>query len=231
MIGHPDERQLNDFVDGALDATERAATAAHVDTCTVCGGRVAVLRTLQAQLRALPREIAPPDELLAAIHAGMAAGPAVSSEDEGSRHTSSPRWHARPALLAAAAVVLVAVSSATTALLLRSGASDPPAVTDATDSAGAPAARLVAAHPIERSYEAAIAELEREISAPGSALAPETLRVVEHNIRVIDQALAEARAALQADPSNAALADMLRSGYDRKLDVLRSAAAHVRPAS
>lgn len=229
MNEHLDERQLNDFVDDLLVAPERTAVETHVEACASCRTRAAALRELQAALRTLPREIAPPASLLAAIHADIDdaanADPAVG---RGAAAVRRP-WHARPALLAAAAVVLVVVSSATTALLLRGGADG--TVTGTVDTSAAATARLVAAHPLERSYEDAITELEYEITTQGSALAPETRRVVEHNLEIIDRALTEARAALRADPSNAALADLLRSGYERKLDVLRSAASHVRPAS
>jgi anti-sigma factor RsiW len=230
MNEHLDERQLNDFVDDLLVAPERTAVETHVEACASCRTRAAALRELQAALRTLPREIAPPASLLAAIHAGIDdAAHADRAVGRGGAPVHRP-WHARPALLAAAAVVLVAVSSTTTALLLRGGA-DGAAVTGAVDTSAAATARLVAAHPLERSYEDAITQLEHEITTQGSALAPETRRVVEHNLEIIDRALTEARAALRADPSNAALADLLRSGYERKLDVLRSAASHVRPAS
>ena len=44
-------------------------------------------------------------------------------------------------------------------------------------------------------------------------------------LRVIDQAIRESKAAVQRDGANALVIDMLRSAYEKKLDVLRRAAA------
>ena len=217
MSGHPDDTRLNDYVDGTLSGAEQEATAAHVGACLDCRRRAASLGALRAALASLPRDIAPPDDVLAAVHEAIdrQAVPAVGAARR-----------RRAALAAAAAVALVAASSAVTALLLRP---DPPVA--AVDSGRPGSVRLVAAHPLEHSWQDAIAELQRELDSSDSTLSPETRQVLESSLQLIDHALQEARAALLADPSNAALADVLRSGYERKLDVLRSAAEHTRPAS
>ena len=84
---------------------------------------------------------------------------------------------------------------------------------------------------MERSYEDAIADLQRALDDQQSGLAPETLRILQANLDIIDRALSESRAALHADPGNDALTEMLRSGYERKLDVLRSVSSHARARS
>jgi anti-sigma factor RsiW len=225
MTGHLTESVLHDFADGVLDAAAQAEAASHVGDCAACRARVDAVRRLQQSLRALPRDIAPPADVLAGVHARLDALPLRGSTL--APMAPSRGWYGRPALLAAAAVVLVLASSLTTALLLRRGADAPTAV---RENGPAGAARL-ASHPLERTYEEAIATLQQQLAAQQSTLSPDTRRIVEQNLQVIDRALGEARAALQADPANAALADVLRSGYERKLDVLRSAAEHARPAS
>jgi hypothetical protein len=55
-------------------------------------------------------------------------------------------------------------------------------------------------------------------------LAPETVRILEENLRIIDTAIQEARAALARDPQSAALGEMWRSAYQRKLELLEQAA-------
>jgi hypothetical protein len=141
-------------------------------------------------------------------------------------------WYVRPSVLAAAAVLLMMLSSAATVTWLRltddpagTGAAQPLAVTERGSSG------LVAVLAMERSYEDAIAEVQRALSEQPSSLTAETLRILQANIDIIDRALGEARAALHADPGNDALAEMLRSGYERKLDVLRSASSHGRARS
>jgi hypothetical protein len=46
---------------------------------------------------------------------------------------------------------------------------------------------------------------------------------LEANLKVIDKAIQESRAALAADPNSRELATMLSQSYDAKLDVLQRA--------
>ncbi|HSJ08704.1 MAG TPA: hypothetical protein VK928_02295 [Longimicrobiales bacterium] len=218
MNEHLDERQLNDCVDDALDAAERDVVMAHVAACDTCRDATERLRALRADLAALPRSIAPPAHVLMGVRAATAAPPHVARS-----------WHARPGVLAAAAVVLVALSSATTALLMRSPSAARPPAAMPTLTTGSTS--LVAVQAMERSYQDEIAQLQGVLRDQESNLAPETLAVLQANLEIIDRALAEARAALQADPGNDALNALVRSGYERKLDVLRSASSHTRVSS
>jgi hypothetical protein len=98
------------------------------------------------------------------------------------------------------------------------------AVTQPVASAPADAtSALVAFRPAEREYERAIGELAEVLEERRDQLAPETVRVVEENLEVIDRAIAESRAALAADPASAELTRMLADAYDAKLGVLRHA--------
>ena len=48
--------------------------------------------------------------------------------------------------------------------------------------------------------------------------------IVEKNLRLIDQAIAESKTALATDPANAFLSDRLTHAYDTKLQLLREIA-------
>jgi hypothetical protein len=243
MNHHLDEQQLNDCADNALGAAGFAAAEAHLRVCAACRERLDALRILKAQLASLPRDIAPPAHVLAGVHARIAeapmttATPMTAAAGASAQAISAPAgtaaaatWRVRPRLLAAAAVMLIAVSSAITVLLLRpSPDGSVPAIT--RDAVAPGATRLVRSSALEDTYEDAIAELERAFERQQDMLAPDTRRVLEHNLAIIDRALAESRAALAADPANAALADVIRSGYERKLDVLRSATTQARARS
>jgi hypothetical protein len=50
------------------------------------------------------------------------------------------------------------------------------------------------------------------------------VRVVEENLRIIDRAIAESRAALEADPNNVDLTHMLGGTYQQKIEMLQHAA-------
>jgi anti-sigma factor RsiW len=219
MSGHLDERQLNDCADDMLDPAEQDSVRAHLTSCDTCRDAVESLRLLRSDLADLPRSIQPPAHVLMGVRAGLAGAAA---------RPAAETWYMRPRLLAAAAVLLIALSSATTALLVREGSTS--AVPD-TGSFTAGSSSLVAVHALERSYEDEVAEVQRALLGQQSALSPETLRVLQANLDIIDRALDEARAALRADPANDALTDLVRSGYERKLDVLRSVSSHGRASS
>lgn len=221
MSGHLDERQLNDWVDGTLIPAEQAGVETHVASCNACRDAAERLRLLRSDLADLPRSIQPPAHVLMGVRAGML---------DTQRNPGRDTWYMRPRLLAAAAVLLVTISSAITALVVRqaddTGASPSLAVSPASSSSS-----LVAVHALERTYEDEIAELQRALRGQQSSLSPETLRVLQTNLEIIDRALGEARAALRADPGNDALTALVRSGYERKLDVLRSVRSHGRASS
>ena len=72
---HPTDDELNDLHDGLLPEAARATLAAHLAACTVCEDRAAALADLLDQLHGVPREIAPPDHLWAAVQSAIAATP------------------------------------------------------------------------------------------------------------------------------------------------------------
>jgi molecular chaperone DnaK (HSP70) len=77
---------------------------------------------------------------------------------------------------------------------------------------------------LEREYSEAVHELEMILRKSRGALAPETERIMEENLTIIDRAINEAQAALASDPNSEMLVDLLRSAYERKLELLRQAA-------
>lgn len=213
MIQHLDDQLLSDFLDDALDASERTRADAHLATCGACASRLELMRSVVTQATTLPRSVdVPPDEW-ERIRARIGA-----REWRGAGTT--PWWTRRTALLAAA-LALVMVSSGVTALLLRPELSvttqAPPPVIK-----GVPATARVAA--IEDEYAATTQQLERELAARKHALAPETIAAVERSLRTIDAAIAEAREALARDPGSETLERLLVAGHGQKIELLRRAA-------
>lgn len=204
---HPPFEQLSDFVDGRLAPANRLEIETHVALCSRCTRDRDRLEALLDQSRALPAEVAPPAEIWTAIHQRIA--PPRSS---GARRA----W-----LLAAAAVLLVAISSAVTALLVRR----PQAVAVRHEQPVPLAAvRLpVAARAVDADYQAVIRQLDESLAQRRTQLAPETIAKVEASLRIVDDAIGEARRALAADPANRDLVDLLAASYEHKLELLRRA--------
>jgi hypothetical protein len=124
--------------------------------------------------------------------------------------------------LAAAAIVLVASSAIATWWVgpgvggERQVALAAPAAGDVTMVAAVPAPpnRLVGE----------LATLQQVIDSARTRLDPNTLRVLERNLGVIEHAIADSRQALALDPGNEYLTHHLERVYERKLEYLRDAA-------
>ncbi|HEV7500825.1 MAG TPA: hypothetical protein VGQ33_12515, partial [Vicinamibacteria bacterium] len=167
-----------------------------------------------AQAAALPKEMAPARDLWPELSARLHGA-------EGVRLVARSR-SARlvlPATLAAAAAVLIAVS---TTLWNRDRF---PA---AAPAAGSPSAQPVAMGTVpvelldtEREYARASADLMAAIDRQKGTLAPETRALLDANLKTIDDALAQVRAALRQDPGNAQLTHLLTSTHQKKVDALQ----------
>jgi hypothetical protein len=83
---------------------------------------------------------------------------------------------------------------------------------------GAPSSVLLDS---EREYARATADLMAAIEAQKETLAPETRAVLDANLKTIDDALAQVRAALVKDPGNSQLAHLLTSTHQKKVDALQ----------
>ena len=75
-----------------------------------------------------------------------------------------------------------------------------------------------------RAYDREIEAMRSVVAARRESLDPVTVRVLERNLKIIDEAIAESRAALLQDPASGLLADQLTRSMRRKLDLLRTAA-------
>jgi anti-sigma factor RsiW len=221
---------IDDFVDGALDPRQEREVRRHLMQCDGCRAEERALRALLDDAAALPEEVFPDRDLWAEI------APRLQARTPGAVGQVEPAAPARTLrlprplpgwMLAAAAVVLVVASSLATlefasprggsVATLPTEQAAPPA-----SAGGAPTA-LVAFQPAEQEYERAIGDLTAVLEARRDQLAPETVAVLEENLRVIDRAIAESRAALADDPASGELTRMLADSYNAKLGVLRRA--------
>lgn len=216
LPGHiPDER-LHDYVDGALGPEEKRAVELHLTACLSCRRDEEALRGLTADLAALPKEIPP----LRDLRPGIAERIAASS-------APSPRQaiHVLRYPLAAAAILLVVATTWITAALVGGGANGPAAEAPGDDAPARSLAVTVDLGSLEAAYLPAIRQLAEALERRRSELSPETVRTLEHNLRVIDRAIEESRRALAADPGDRVLRELLVGSYEAKVEFLTRAAA------
>ncbi len=198
--------QLDAYVDDTLGTRERAAVEAHLAGCGACRAGLAELRSLVAAARALPPRIEPPHDLWTGIAARIT----------GRQQASGTVWWRERAFWAG-------VSAAAATLVLAFGVywlAGP----------GRPPRPAQGWGVVEAGYEQATAELARTLAVERQRLRPATVALVERNVRLIDAALREARAALARDPGNADLPHFVATAARQKGDLLQWA-ARTAPAS
>jgi hypothetical protein len=78
--------------------------------------------------------------------------------------------------------------------------------------------------PAELALSSEIDELQALLETRRTALEPETIRVVEENLAIIDAAVRQARAAVERDPGSGFLSGRLESALQKKVQLLRTVA-------
>lgn len=197
--------RLSEYLDGELSVEERRACEGHVAACPVCAAVLTDLRDVVARAQRL--EDRPPARDLWAEVADRVRAP------------RRRRIAFSVPQLLAASLALVVVSAGTAWLATSVG----------RDARPSGAAVLAAEQPVAvlaalPGYDAAVADLERVLEERRSQLDPATVRVLDENLAVIDQAIAEAYAALVRDPASQYLSQHLAETMWRKVRLLRRAA-------
>ena len=216
--------RLSEYVDGDLDAVTREALEAHLVTCAECRATRDELERVVARARRTGyRE--PTRDLWAGIEAGIATNASRAQPRVAGRRVFTLSL----ARLAAAAGIVTVLAGGTAWLIATKRVDTSPVISAGDDSTrdavradtggltlGAPALAVA-------SYRDAAADLERTFDAGRATLRPETMRVIENNLRTIDLAIAQADSALRRDPGSAYLNQYLAETMQRKLKLLRRA--------
>jgi len=88
----------------------------------------------------------------------------------------------------------------------------------------APSARLVSTKPsAEQVYTTEIARLRTIVERRRAQLDPVTIGVIERNLKVIDDAIAQCKLALTKDPASRYLMESLNNALENKVQLLRTA--------
>ena len=226
MTDHPGET-LSAYLDDELDVAARADVERHLAACDDCRAVVEDLRHLRVQAIIWSAEDKEPARDLWADVAGrLEARPAAA----GARVLPwyQRRWSVGIAELAVAASLVAAVTAGLmwprppqTGLSVDVG-TEP--VLAQVEPVGTPEGAITTVSFADAQFDAAVADLERVLRDQRDQLNPRTVLVLERNLQVIDDAIREARTALENDPANALLNAHLANARQRKLNLLRRAA-------
>jgi hypothetical protein len=229
--------RLSEYLDDELPPDERAAMEAHLRQCAACGAVLADLKRIVTRARGLEDRL--PDRdlwpgIAARIGASSGEVPAIDLGAERVRR----RWTFSLPQLIAAGIALMALSGGA-AWLLHPTAAPSVAAHDTTlatpiITVAIPSAVRAArdrAQLAGQSYAAAVADLERVLEQGRGRLDTTTVKVIERNLATIDSAIAQAQRAVAADSANVYLNSHLAETRQRKLELLRRAAALVSSVS
>jgi len=225
---------MHELIDGTIGAIRRAELERHLAECAECRSLLADMEAISNAAGTLDR-LEPPDGVWLQIAGRLRQEGRVTLPP-----ARQPAGGHHVALLAIAASLLVAVGAAIVMLLAQNRANP---------TGGAPAA--VTAHApgnadtdigvesveaefrlAEQHYQNAIAKLEQaarlDQTAAGqdpNALDAQTAAMLQKNLQVIDQAIAESRSALRSEPASAPARDSLFDALRRKVALLQDTIA------
>ena len=231
MTTHWAER-LSEYLDGELTPAERERCESHLASCAACKAVAdeirAVIQIARADADRDPNVDLWPVILQAVQGTGAVAGFSARSSARRKQFVFTlPQ-------LALAASLLIAVSAGVAYVATGRSSTSPspasPAVTEVPVQAFAeplmPVSSAVKrANFADEEFNRAVADLESVLADMRDELNPQTVMVIERNLAAIDQAIREARAALDADPANTFLNSHLADARRKKLDLLRRAMA------
>ena len=233
---HPAYREsIQELIDGTIGAIRRAELERHLDECAECRSFLADMEALRQTAGALD-QLEPPDGVWLQIAGRLRQEGRVQLPPAPSGR--SPRY----AMLAIAATLVLAVGGSIVALLTHYRSSTPPAATATTATPATPAANANADVGLEsveaefrlaeQHYQNAIAKLEQAArldqaasGTSGNTLDPQTAAMLQKNLQVIDQAIAESRDAVRSEPLSAAARDSLFDALKRKVALLQDTIA------
>jgi len=222
------EDAIGELVDSTLDPSARDALDRHLEGCAACRALVDDFRELRVRAAELPRQI-PPNRVWSSIAAALDddadAGSAATRGGVAGEWWRQASWRG----LAAAAVIVIVAGTAVWML---------PDVQPPNDATAPIAADAEAAETIiesvevelrlaEEHYENAISGLEQIATFDEEWLDPDVSATFEKNLGVIDQAIAESRAALRDEPTNQVARESLFDVMWRKVTLLQDTIALV----
>jgi hypothetical protein len=232
---HPESQTLSDYLDGDLSPLEVGRLETHLEECASCSDLLRELSEVQQVARTLPERL-PERDLWPGISEAILG--------EGLQHSKVIElhpWRQRPSekrgrrgfrlsyLQAAAAGVILALFSGAAGALLYG----PQPVSIAVPAPGpSPWVELVSQVSPELGDAAReVAQMEGLLAQHSDRMEEETVRILEKNLGIIDQAIRESVRALQSDPGNPFLEKHLARSVESKAAYLREATAFVAPVS
>jgi hypothetical protein len=238
--------RLAAYIEGDLAPDEQARAEQHLGECESCAEALVELRAIAGEAAQLPL-LSPSRDLWAGIEARIST-PITHLGNAPARVRRMPQRQWQYAIAAAA---LIAVGAGATYLLaVRPGATAAPTMNVATqvpargpDSLRTPPIAPTQAAPVSptagtatnvslrkkemsatRVYDHEIMLLDSLVRTRRESLDPKTVQIIALNLKIINKAIAESRAALAKDPKSPLLTNQLDNVLGSKVELLRTVA-------
>lgn len=218
MTEHWTER-LSEYVDGTLPVEDRRQVDAHLRRCDACALVVRELRTVAERASTLADR--PPTQDLWPGIAAQIEAPGAAAVIDLSAVRARRRFAFTLPQLAAASIALILLSAGGTYLVRQAGPELAPVV---VQPGGSELMQVALGSAAVQRYDHAVGELSQVLEAGRQRLDPNTVRILERNLQLIDGAIAEAMQAVADDPASVYLQAHLAETMQRKLAVMRQAA-------
>jgi hypothetical protein len=240
--------RLASYLEGELAPDEKAEAERHLAECASCAEVLAELRAIAAEAATMPL-LAPTRDLWAGIESRISTPVTLlGSAPTAKRRTPRRQWQ-----FALAAAALIAATAGTTYVIATNrGGTAAPAInvaarapqaaqsttTPAPSSATAPRVTPAQVSPSNvsqvfhakkdvsaaRVYDLEISLLDSVVHTRRKSLDPKTVAIIEKNLKIIDKAITESRAALAKDPKSPLLSNQLDNVLGSKVELLRTVA-------
>jgi anti-sigma factor RsiW len=216
---------IHELVDGTIGPIRRAELEQHLDTCGECRAFAGDLQIIHDTAASLDN-LAPPDGVWLQVAGRLRQEGRVAALPAATRRRSA---HRSGVLLAIAAALVLAVGTSLL-LLVRDDvpASQGTVAGTTAGNAGDQDAVQGIAEEIqlaEQHYQNAITRLEQvaklDATTGETTIDPQTAATLQKSLGVIDQAIAESRAALRTEPQSAPARDSLFDALRRKVVLLQ----------
>lgn len=218
---------IQELADGTLGPIRRAELEHHLGQCDACRKFSADLRRIRDLAASLDRP-APPARVWLQIAGRLRQeGRVAASASVATKWSSSQRF--APLAIAAALFLIVGASIL---VLYPIGGQQNAGPPGASQQAGGNAPGVDAVQGVEaefrlaeQHYQNAIAKLEEAAKSDDDTIDAQTAATLQKNLQVIDQAIAESRAALRSEPQSAPARDSLFQALKRKVLLLQDTIA------
>jgi anti-sigma factor RsiW len=212
-------QSIQELVDGTLGPIRRAELEQHLAACDACGQLAEDLQFVRDAAASLDTPMPP-------ARVWMQVAGRLRQEGRVSEPAAPETGRRHMAILAIAAALILAVGASLVVLLRDSGPATPAGLASQAGNAQADGTVQAIADEIQMAvthYQNVITKLEELAKLDAeSGLNPQTAATLQKSLMVIDQAIAESRVGVRADPQNPAARQSLFDALRQKVTVLQS---------